>query len=102
MGRQTRLRAQQRRSLTARRTRQAIRARATHQTEIAVTAQDRVPTLGSLKVPDVRPADVENLHSKVTKAGAPIRANRCISTLSKMMGLAIRWEYRDTNPISHA
>jgi hypothetical protein len=50
-----------------------------------------IPTLGTLKVDAVRPADIERLHSKVTKAGSPIRANRCVSTISKMMSLAIRW-----------
>jgi integrase len=53
-----------------------------------------IPTLGTLKVDAVRPADIERLHSKVTKAGSPIRANRCVSTISKMMSLAIRWEWR--------
>ena len=53
-----------------------------------------IPTLGAMKVDDVRPADIERLHSKVTKAGSPIRANRCISTVSKMISLAIRWEWR--------
>jgi integrase len=61
-----------------------------------------IPTLGSLKVADVRPADIEALHGKVTKAGSPIRANRCFSTLSKMMSLAVRWGYRTTNPCKNA
>jgi integrase len=63
-----------------------------------------IPTLGGLKVADIRPAHVEALHAKVTKAGSPIRANRCVATLSKMMSLAIRWEYRpeNTNPCKGA
>jgi integrase len=61
-----------------------------------------LPAIGSLKVADVRPADIERLHAKITNAGSPIRANRCISTVSKMMSLAIRWEMRSDNPCRHA
>jgi integrase len=61
-----------------------------------------IPTLGSIKVADVRPADIENLHRKVTKAGSPVRANRCVSTLSRMFSLGIRWEYCTTNPCKGA
>jgi integrase len=61
-----------------------------------------LPALGGVKVADLRPADIETLHAKVTKAGSPIRANRCIATLSKMMSLAIRWEFRETNPCRSA
>jgi Arm DNA-binding domain len=50
-----------------------------------------IPTLGRLKVADIKPIHVEELHAKVTRAGAPIRANRVVATLSKMMILAIRW-----------
>jgi integrase len=49
----------------------------------------------------VRPADVEALHRKVSSV-APTRANRCVSTLSKMMSLAIRWEMRSDNPCKGA
>jgi integrase len=61
-----------------------------------------LPALGSMKVADVRPADIEKLHARVTSAGSPIRANRVVSTLSKMFSLALRWEYRETNPCRHA
>jgi integrase len=62
-----------------------------------------LPALGALKVDDVRPVHIESLHAKVTKAGSPIRANRCVSTISKMMSLAIRWEWRtDPNPCKGA
>jgi integrase len=63
-----------------------------------------IPTLGRLKVADMKPAHVEELHAKVTKAGSPIRANRVVATVSKMMTLAIRWEYRpeNTNPCKGA
>ena len=63
-----------------------------------------LPEIGSLKVAAVRPADIESLHRKITKAGSPIRANRCVSTLSRMFALAIRWGLRTdgVNPCRHA
>jgi integrase len=56
------------------------------------------PSLGSLKVADLAFADVERLHSKITAAGHPYRANRTLAVLGKMCSLAIRWGYRETNP----
>jgi integrase len=53
-----------------------------------------LPAVGSLKVDAVRPRDVEAIHTAVTKAGSPVRANRVVSTLSRMFALALRWEWR--------
>lgn len=63
-----------------------------------------IPILGRVKVADIKAAHVEELHAKVTKAGPPIRANRVVATLSKIMVLAIRWGYRseNTNPCKGA
>jgi len=55
------------------------------------------PQLGKLKVADLRHADVEKLHRDVAKH-APIRANRTVAVLSKMISLAIKWEIRADNP----
>jgi integrase len=60
-----------------------------------------LPELGSLKVADVRPGDIQAFHRKVSKT-SPIRANRCHATLSKMFSLAIGWGYRTTNPCRNA
>jgi integrase len=57
-----------------------------------------LPALGSKKVASIRPADIEALHTKVTKNGGPIRANRVVALLSKMFSLAVRWEYVEHNP----
>src|SRR5262249_21772606 len=48
-----------------------------------------LPALGARKVEEIRIADVEALHRKVTKAGSPVRANHCVATLSKMLSLAV-------------
>jgi integrase len=56
------------------------------------------PTLGSLKVIDITYGHVDGLHRKITKAGAPYRANRTVALLSKMFALAVRWKLRSDNP----
>jgi integrase len=56
------------------------------------------PHLGRMKVHDVRHADVERLHAAVAKT-APIRANRVVALLSKMLNLSIKWEIRTDNPV---
>jgi integrase len=61
-----------------------------------------LPALGGLKVADVAQRHISELHRKITKAGAPIMANRAVACLSKMFSLAIRWGYRGDNPSKHA
>jgi integrase len=56
------------------------------------------PQLGTTRVADVRHSDVEKLHRSVAKE-APVRANRVVSVLSKMMTLAMKWEMRGDNPV---
>jgi integrase len=56
------------------------------------------PELGRRKVADVRLADVEALHRKITRRGTPYRANRVVALLSKLFELAARWEMRPDNP----
>jgi integrase len=63
-----------------------------------------VPELGSLKVGDVEFSHIDRLHRKITKGGkgrkgTPVRANRCLTLLSKMFNLAIRWKMCDANPV---
>jgi integrase len=56
------------------------------------------PELGSRKVADLRHADIERVHRKITAHGTPTRANRAAALLSKMLNLAVRWEIRADNP----
>jgi integrase len=56
------------------------------------------PELGRRKVVDLRHADVERVHRKITAHGTPTRANRAAALLSKMLNLAVRWEMRADNP----
>ena len=52
------------------------------------------PELGPIKVNDVEAWHIDKLHGKITRQSGPYRANRCISVLSKMFALAIRWKIR--------
>jgi integrase len=47
---------------------------------------------------DVRFEHIDALHRKLTKAGSPYMANRCVAVLSKMFSLAVRWRILDANP----
>jgi integrase len=56
------------------------------------------PELGRMKVADIRHADVDALHRKITGRGTLTRANRTVALVSRMFTLAIRWEWRPDNP----
>jgi integrase len=56
------------------------------------------PELGNKRVADLRHADVERVHRKITAYGTLTRANRAAALLSKMLNLAVRWEMRVDNP----
>lgn len=57
-----------------------------------------MPALGDKKIAEVKRADIEALHRKITKAGTPARANRVVSLVSRLFNLAVRWELRVDNP----
>lgn len=56
------------------------------------------PELGKMKVTAVAFTDVDRLHRKIGER-APYRANRLASVLSKMFNLAIKWQWRENNPV---
>ena len=55
------------------------------------------PELGRLKVASLRHTDVDRMHRAIGER-APYRANRAVAVLSKMLSLAIKWEWRNDNP----
>jgi integrase len=57
-----------------------------------------LPRLRHHKVSEIGFADVDALHRKITKDGAPYQANRTVAVLSKMFNLAIKWGWRTDNP----
>jgi integrase len=62
------------------------------------------PELGTRRVAELRYADIDGLHRKISvkgglkRQGTPYRANRVLALLSKMLSLSIRWEWRADNP----
>ncbi|HAD86600.1 MAG TPA: integrase [Rhodospirillaceae bacterium] len=54
------------------------------------------PKIGRLKVADVKFRDVEDLHRDLRKT--PYQANRVLALVKTMFNLAIKWEWRETNP----
>jgi integrase len=60
-------------------------------------AADILPKMHRLRVAAVTYSDCDRLHRDISKR-APILANRVIALLSKMMGLAVRWNWRTDNP----
>jgi len=60
---------------------------------------DRIirPQLGKMLVADVTLRDIEDLHR--SKRKTPYQANRVLALLSKMFNLAVKWEWRATNPV---
>lgn len=71
---------------------------ASQRNDKAMIKREIKPALKHLKVSEVRFADVDDLHRKITKRGAPIVANRVVALLSKMFTLSIRWGWRADNP----
>lgn len=57
-----------------------------------------LPALKYAKVAEVTYSDIDALHRRVTKGGAPYQANRSVAVLSKMLSLAIKWGWRADNP----
>jgi integrase len=56
------------------------------------------PALGRHKVGEVTFADCDALHRRITAAGKRQKANRILALLSRMMSMAIRWQWRTDNP----
>jgi integrase len=64
----------------------------------AIIKNEIKPAMKNLKVVDVTFSDVDDLHRKITKRGAPYVANRTVAVLSKMFSLSINWKWRTDNP----
>jgi hypothetical protein len=62
-------------------------------------AQHILPALGRMKVADLRRGDIDQLHRKISRTGAKVRANRVVALLSRMFSLAVMWEMRTDNPV---
>ena len=64
--------------------------------DLSMIERDILPQLGRERVSDITFGDIDKLHGRITKNGAPYRANRVVALLSKMFNLALkRWHMRD-------
>jgi integrase len=59
---------------------------------------DIVPALGRKKVGEVAFADIDKLHRKKTREGAPYRANMAVAVARKIFNFAIKLKLRTDNP----
>ena len=57
-----------------------------------------IPELGRRKVAELRHTDIDKLHRAVTAHGTPVRANRVIALLKRLLNLSVQWEMRADNP----
>jgi integrase len=57
-----------------------------------------LPTLGKLRVSEIRFADCDALHRRISKGGSPIAANRAHSLLRVIFSFAVKWGMRADNP----
>lgn len=64
----------------------------------SIMRREILPEMKHLKVAEVTYTEIDDLHRKITRRGAPYVANRTLSVLSKMFGLAQKWRWRIDNP----
>ncbi|MEL7719030.1 site-specific integrase [Citromicrobium bathyomarinum] len=64
----------------------------------ALLEREILPALKHSKVAELAFTDINDLHRKITKRGAPYVANRTMAVISKMLSLAIKWGWRTDNP----
>ena len=70
----------------------------TQSTYRAIIKAEVLPVLGNTKVSAVEYADIDRLHSKISRR-APYMANRVLALLSKLFSLAILWKMRPDIPL---
>lgn len=64
----------------------------------AMIRREVLPEWKHRKVAEITYSDVDGIHRKITKRGAPYHANRVLALLSKMFNLSIKWGWRTDNP----
>ena len=75
------------------------KAPSSQQNDKRIIAQWIRPELGRMRVAEVRRRDARQMHHKISER-TPVRANRVLAVLSKMMSLAITdLEWRSDNPV---
>jgi integrase len=64
----------------------------------SMIAREILPALGNCQVAELKFTHADALHRKITKRGAPYRANRVLSVLTTMVNLAVKLQWRADNP----
>jgi len=59
-----------------------------------------IPALGKLRLSGITQRDVTMLHTKEKSRTSATTANHLLSTLKRMLNLAVKWEYLEKNPAS--
>ena len=75
------------------------RLRLSTATEYAGIIKEITAEIGDLKVAGTAFQDIDRLHRKITRRGAPYKANRALAVLSKAFALAVKWRLRPDNPV---
>ena len=74
------------------------KAKGTQDRDKEMIRKDILPALGKRKVADVHHGDAKALHARVTARGAPVRANRVLSLVSRLFNLAAIPKEGETDP----
>lgn len=62
---------------------------------------DIIPLLGHLELEKIKPIDITNALDAIVKRGAPIHANRVLSSLKQVFNYAISRGSLETNPAAN-
>jgi integrase len=57
-----------------------------------------IPHFGKIRLAEIKYADIQEFHSKITQQGKHTRANRIVEVIRKAFNLAIKLEWVDKNP----
>jgi integrase len=60
-----------------------------------------LPTIGSLKLTEIKPLHVATIHSLERGRTSPTTANHMLKTLKRMLNLAVQWELLVKSPAVH-
>jgi integrase len=60
-----------------------------------------LPTIGTLKLTEIKPLHVATIHSLERGRTSPTTANHMLKTLKRMLNVAIKWQLLEKNPATH-
>lgn len=57
-----------------------------------------IPHFGKMRLVEIKYADIQEFHSKITQTGKAVRANRIVEVVRKAFNLAMKLEWIEKNP----